>query len=124
MSVASENPKSGLDLVKWLLVFVILSLAVVGNYIFELGALERAIAIVVLVIIAGVVAGQTHKGRTFINFAKESRSEIRKVVWPTRQETMQTTLVVIIATIIMGLLLWGLDAILLRVVSFFTGLGI
>ncbi|WP_019677779.1 preprotein translocase subunit SecE [Arsukibacterium perlucidum] len=124
MSVASENPKSGLDLVKWLLVFVILSLAVVGNYIFELGALERAIAIVVLVIIAGVVAGQTNKGRTFINFAKESRSEIRKVVWPTRQETMQTTLVVIIATIIMGLLLWGLDAILLRVVSFFTGLGI
>lgn len=124
MSVASENPKSGLDLVKWLLVFVILSLAVVGNYIFELGALERAIAIVVLVIIAGVVAAQTHKGRTFINFAKESRSEIRKVVWPTRQETMQTTLVVIIATIIMGLLLWGLDAILLRAVSFFTGLGI
>jgi preprotein translocase subunit SecE len=124
MSVASENPKSGLDLVKWLLVFVILSLAVVGNYIFELGALERAIAIVVLVIVAGVVAGQTNKGRTFINFAKESRTEIRKVVWPTRQETMQTTLVVIIATIIMGLLLWGLDAILLRVVSFFTGLGI
>ncbi len=124
MSVASENPKSGLDLVKWLLVFVILSLAVVGNYIYELGALERAIAIVVLVIIAGVVAAQTNKGRTFINFAKESRTEIRKVVWPTRQETMQTTLVVIIATIIMGLLLWGLDAILLRVVSFFTGLGI
>ncbi|KKO43831.1 preprotein translocase subunit SecE [Arsukibacterium ikkense] len=124
MSVASENPKNGLDLVKWLLVFAILSLAVVGNYVYELGALERAIAIVVLVIIAGVVAAQTNKGRTFINFAKESRTEIRKVVWPTRQETMQTTLVVIIATIIMGLLLWGLDAILLRVVSFFTGLGI
>tara|TARA_R110002126_G_scaffold232892_1_gene377202 strand:+ start:316 stop:690 length:375 start_codon:yes stop_codon:yes gene_type:complete len=124
MSAASENPKSGLDLVKWLLVLAILSVAVVGNYIYELGALERAIAVVVLVIIAGVIAGQTNKGRTFINFAKESRTEIRKVVWPTRQETMQTTLVVIIATIIMGLLLWGLDAILLRVVSFFTGLGI
>jgi preprotein translocase subunit SecE len=124
MSVASENPKSGFDLVKWLLVFVILSTAVVGNYIFELSSLELAIAVVVLVIVAGVIAGQTNKGRTFINFAKESRTEIRKVVWPTRQETMQTTLVVIIATIIMGLLLWGLDAILLRVVSFFTGLGI
>src|SRR5690606_16800501 len=124
MNAASETPKSGFDLIKWLLVFVILSLAVVGNYIYELGALERAIAVVVLVIIAGVVAGQTEKGRTFINFAKESRTEVRKVVWPTRQETMQNTLVVLVATIIMGLILWGLDAILLRVVSFLTGLGI
>jgi preprotein translocase subunit SecE len=124
MNAASETPKSGFDRVKWLLVFVILSLAVVGNYLYELTALEKAIAIVVLVVIAGAVAAQTHKGRTFINFAKESRTEVRKVVWPTRQETMQTTLVVLVATLIMGLLLWGLDAILLRVVSFLTGLGI
>ena len=124
MNAASETPKSGFDVIKWLLVFVILSLAVVGNYIYELGALERAIAIVVLVIIAGVVAGQTQKGKTFINFAKESRTEVRKVVWPTRQETMQTTLVVLVATVIMGLILWGLDGILLRLVSFLTGLGI
>ena len=124
MNAASETSKSGFDIVKWLLVFVILSLAVVGNYLYELTALEKAIAIVVLVVIAGAVAAQTHKGRTFINFAKESRTEVRKVVWPTRQETMQTTLVVLVATVIMGLLLWGLDAILLRVVSFLTGLGI
>ncbi|GAA0566250.1 preprotein translocase subunit SecE [Rheinheimera aquimaris] len=124
MNAASETPKSGFDIVKWLLVFVILSLAVVGNYLYELSALEKAIAIVVLVVIAGAVAAQTHKGKTFINFAKESRTEVRKVVWPTRQETMQTTLVVLVATLIMGLLLWGLDAILLRVVSFLTGLGI
>ena len=124
MNAASETPKSGFDIVKWLLVFVILSLAVVGNYLYELTALEKAIAIVVLVVIAGAVAAQTHKGRTFINFDKESRTEVRKVVWPTRQETMQTTLVVLVATLIMGLLLWGLDAILLRVVSFLTGLGI
>lgn len=124
MSAASENPKSGLDLVKWLLVLVILSLVVVGNYIYELSSLEKAIAIVVLVAAAGFVAAQTTKGKVFLNFAKESRTEVRKVVWPTRQETMQTTIIVIIATIIMGLILWGLDAILLRVVSFFTGLGV
>ena len=123
MSAASETPKSGLDLVKWLLVLVILSLVVVGNYIYELSSLEKAIAIVVLVAAAGFVAAQTYKGKTFLNFAKESRTEIRKVVWPTRQETTQTTIIVLIATVIMGLILWGLDAILLRVVSFFTGLG-
>ncbi|MEH8022462.1 MULTISPECIES: preprotein translocase subunit SecE [Rheinheimera] len=124
MNAASETQKSGFDVIKWLLVFVILSVAVVGNYMYPMSALERAIAIVVLVVIAGAVAAQTHKGKTFINFAKESRTEIRKVVWPTRQETMHTTLVVLVATLIMGVILWGLDAILLRVVSFLTGLGI
>lgn len=124
MNAASETPKSGLDLVKWLAVLVILSLVVVGNYIYELSSLERAIAIVVLVAAAGFVAAQTTKGKIFLNFAKEARTEVRKVVWPTRQETQQTTIIIIIATIIMGLILWGLDAILLRVVSFFTGLGI
>lgn len=124
MNAASETPKSGFDVIKWLLVFAILSAAVVGNYLYELSALERAIAIVVTVIIAGVVAGQTNKGKTFIDFAKEARTEVRKVVWPTRQESTQTTIVVLVATLIMGLLLWGLDAILLRVVSYLTGLGI
>lgn len=124
MNAASETQKSGFDVIKWLLVFVILSVAVVGNYLYPMSALERAIAIVVLVVIAGAVAAQTQKGKTFINFAKESRTEIRKVVWPTRQETMHTTLVVLVATLIMGVILWGLDAILLRVVSFLTGLGI
>lgn len=123
MSATSEAPKNGLDIVKWLLVLVMLSLVVVGNYIYELSSLEKAVAIVVLVAAAGFVAAQTSKGKVFLDFAKESRTEVRKVVWPTRQETMQTTIIVIIATIIMGLILWGLDAILLRVVSFFTGLG-
>ena len=51
MSAVSETPKSGLDLVKWLLVVVILSLIVVGNYIYELSTLEKAIAIVVLLLL-------------------------------------------------------------------------
>ncbi|MDP4530485.1 preprotein translocase subunit SecE [Alkalimonas delamerensis] len=124
MSATSETPKSSLDSVKWLVVFVLLSLIVVGNYIFEFGTLERAIAIVVLVAGAGLVAAQTTKGKTFVAFAKDSRTEVRKVVWPTRQETTQTTMIVMVATLIVGLILWGLDAILLRVVSFFTGVGV
>ena len=124
MSATSETPKSSLDSVKWLVVFVLLSLIVVGNYIFEFGTLERAIAIVVLVAGAGLVAAQTSKGKTFVAFAKDSRTEVRKVVWPTRQETTQTTMIVMVATLIVGLILWGLDAILLRVVSFLTGVGV
>ncbi|MCC5827765.1 MULTISPECIES: preprotein translocase subunit SecE [Alkalimonas] len=124
MSATSETPKSSLDSVKWLVVFVLLSLVVVGNYIFDFGTLERAIAIVVLVAGAGLVAAQTAKGKIFVAFAKDARTEVRKVVWPTRQETTQTTIIVMIATLIVGLILWGLDAILLRIVSFFTGVGV
>ncbi|MCH8539043.1 MAG: preprotein translocase subunit SecE [Alkalimonas sp.] len=124
MSATSESPKSSLDTVKWLVVFVLLSLIVLGNYLFEFSTLERAVALVVLIAAAGLVAAQTAKGKTFIGFARDARTEVRKVVWPTRQETTQTTIIVMIATLIVGLLLWGLDAILLRVVSFFTGLGV
>ncbi|MEE2003360.1 preprotein translocase subunit SecE [Alkalimonas sp. MEB108] len=124
MSATSETPKSSLDSVKWLVVFVLLSLIVVGNYLFDFGTLERAVAIVVLVAGAGLVAAQTSKGKTFVAFAKDARTEVRKVVWPTRQETTQTTIIVMVATLIVGLILWGLDAILLRIVSFFTGVGV
>lgn len=124
MSATSETPKSSLDSVKWLVVFALLSLVVVGNYIFDFGTLERAVAIVVLVAGAGLVAAQTSKGKTFVAFAKDARTEVRKVVWPTRQETTQTTIIVMVATLIVGLILWGLDAILLRIVSFFTGVGV
>jgi preprotein translocase subunit SecE len=59
-----------------------------------------------------------------VSFAKESRTEVRKVVWPSRQEATQTTLIVVVATVIVALILWGLDGILVRVVGFLTGLEI
>ena len=71
----------------------------------------------------GILA-TTEKGRTFIAFAKEARIEVRKVIWPTRQEATHTTFIVIIATVIMALILWGLDGILFRAVGFLTGLEI
>jgi preprotein translocase subunit SecE len=58
------------------------------------------------------VASQTAQGVAFIELARAARSEIRKVVWPTRQEATQTTLVVVVVVIVMSLLLWGLDTFL------------
>ena len=89
----------------------------------EISVLYRAIAIVVVVGIAGFIAATTEKGSTFLSFAKESRTEVRKVVWPTRQEANQTTLIVLAATLVMALILWGLDGIIVRVVGFITGIG-
>ncbi|MBP5143215.1 preprotein translocase subunit SecE, partial [Pseudomonas chlororaphis] len=52
---------------------------------------------------------------------KEARTEIRKVVWPTRQETTQTTLIVVAVVLVMALLLWGLDSLLGWLVSLIVG---
>lgn len=124
MNAATEAPKSGLDLVKWLVVFAILTSLVVANSVFEFSTLQLAIGLVVLIPLTGFIAAQTGKGREFLTFAKEAKLEVRKVVWPTRQETNQTTLIVAVVTLIMALILFGLDWVLLKLVSFLTGLGI
>ncbi|WP_137165700.1 preprotein translocase subunit SecE [Salinimonas lutimaris] len=124
MSEKTENSSNPLDMFKWVIVFALLAGVITANYIYgELSVLYRAIGAVVLVAIAGFIAATTEKGSAFITFAKDSRMEVRKVVWPTRQETNQTTLIVMVATLVMGLILWGLDGILVRLVSFITGIG-
>ncbi|GGA90978.1 protein translocase subunit SecE [Neiella marina] len=113
-----------MDGLKWGLVFILLGGAVVGNYMLaDLSVALRVAGVIVLIAVALVVAAQTSKGQTAVAFAKESRTEVRKVVWPTRQEAVQTTLIVFAVTAVMALLLWGLDAILVRVVAFITGVG-
>jgi len=126
MNASTENQEtSSFDTLKWGVIFLLLIGAVAGNYVFaEQSVLIRAVVVVVLIAIAGLIAMQTEKGRNAVIFAKESRTEVRKVVWPTRQEAIQTTGIVLVATFIMSLLLWGLDSILFQVVGFITGLKV
>lgn len=113
----------GQEMMKWLVFFALLALAIWGNsYFGQLNLPLRALAVVIIIAIAGAVALTTSKGKAAVVFAREARTEVRKVVWPTRQETLQTTLIVAVVTAIMSLILWGLDGILVRLVSFITGL--
>ncbi|MFP1910531.1 preprotein translocase subunit SecE [Lonsdalea quercina] len=113
----------GLEMLKWLIVAVLLFAAVVGNYYYrELSLPLRALAVVILIAVAGGIALLTTKGKATVLFAREARTEVRKVIWPTRQETLHTTLIVAAVTAVMSLILWGLDGILVRLVSFITGL--
>ncbi|CAH6783281.1 Sec translocon subunit SecE [Vibrio chagasii] len=124
MKANAETPdsSSAADTMKWVVAFVLLAAAVVGNYLYgELSVVIRAAGVVVLIAAALGVAATTTKGKAAIDFAKESRMEIRKVVWPTRQETMQTTLIVLAVCIVMSLVLWGIDGIMVRLVSLATG---
>ena len=114
--VTSEGTK--LDALKWLVVVAIVAVGVVGNSMFAgESLLYRVLALLALALVAGFVAFQTGRGRAFYQLCKEAKNEIRKVVWPTRQETLQTTAVVVVAVLIVGLLLWGLDSLLGWVVS-------
>ena len=56
-------------------------------------------------------------------YIQESQSELKKVVWPTRQETLQTTLVVFVAVLVMGIFFWILDWILGSVTAALAGRG-
>jgi preprotein translocase subunit SecE len=124
MKANAENQSSsgGMDALKWVAVFALLAAAVVGNYLYsDVSVVLRAAAIVVLVAAAGGIAALTAKGKTAIAFARESRMEVRKVVWPTRQEATQTTFIVLAVTVIMALALWGIDGIMVRLVRLVTG---
>lgn len=125
MSVNTEAQESGrgLDRVKWLLVTILLIAAVYGNYYYrDLNLPLRATGVVVVILSAALVALTTVKGRACIVFAREAQIEIRKVIWPTRQEALHTTLITAAVTAVMSLILWGLDGILVRLLSFITGL--
>ena len=124
MSANVEQPNKGLDLVKWIIAIALLAGAVVANNMFETeSVLIRAVGIVAAVIIAGFFAAATFKGKTFLAFAKESKTEIRKVVWPTRQETTQTTFIIFVATAIIAVMLYFIDMFLRWGVNFLTGVG-
>lgn len=98
------------DKIKWLLVLLILGFGIWGNsYFSEESFLYRVIAIIGLSIVAILIAASTQKGIIIWELFKASRTEIRKVIWPTRQETTQTTAIVFIMLLVVALILWLLD---------------
>jgi preprotein translocase subunit SecE len=119
MNAKSEAKGSSLDLLRWVAVALLVVAAVVGNQYFsgEL-ILYRVVGILLVAGLAAFLALQTGRGQAFWGLLREARTEIRKVVWPTRQETMQTTAVVVVVVVVMALLLWGLDSFLGWLVSF------
>ncbi|MDH4651632.1 preprotein translocase subunit SecE [Pseudomonas sp. JS3066] len=122
MNAKAEAKETRFDVLKWVVVVALVAVGVVGNQYFSSEPiLYRVLALLALAAVAAVVALQTAKGRTFFVLAKEARAEIRKVVWPTRQETTQTTLIVVAVVLVMALLLWGLDTLLGWLVSLIVG---
>jgi preprotein translocase subunit SecE len=118
----TENSSSSMDGLKWAVTIILLVAIIVGNYMYgeEVHIVARVLILLVMAALALLSAALTEKGKTFVGFAKDSRLEVRKVVWPTRQETVQTTLIILAVSTIVGLVLWGLDGVFVRLVAFIT----
>jgi preprotein translocase subunit SecE len=118
MAEKIESEAGKQDWIKWLIVAVIVGAAVYANSYFAAeSVLLRVIGLLAAAGVAGWIAAQTVKGRAFVNLCLDARVEIRKVVWPSRQETTQTTIVVLIVIFIVALILWLLDSALNGVIS-------
>ena len=122
MNTKVDTKYDPLNVAKWVAVTVLVTIGVVGNqYYAEESFLYRLLALLVLGGIASVAAFATTQGAAFLKLIKEARIEIRKVVWPTRPETMQTTLIVLAVVLVTALILWGLDTLLGWLASLIIG---
>ena len=124
MSTQTETTQSGgLDIIKLIIAAAVIIGGLYSYYYYEF---ELALPLRVLMVLGGAGVGiaigmMSTQGQRLWHFIQGSRVEIRKVVWPTRQETTQTAIAVFVFTLIMALFFWGLDSVLLWVTRQFVG---
>ncbi len=115
---------SALDVVKLVAAVAILVAGVASFYVFDQYPAAVRWLVVLVAVAAGIfVALQSAQGRELWQFVQGSRVELRKVVWPTREDTTKMTLVVVAAILVMGLFFWLLDMMLGAITRYLTGQG-
>ncbi len=82
----------------------------------EVSILIRVGVILLALVVAAFIAASSQYGASLIEFSKGSRTELRKMVWPTRAETIQTTGIVLVLVVIVALFLWLIDAVVFQII--------
>jgi len=122
MAAQAEPSASAFDTAKLVLAVGVIIAGIVGFYYFSAHALlYRVLGMLGVAGVAIALIYNTAMGGSIWEFLKESRMEVRKVIWPTRQETVQATLVVVALVFLVGLILWLLDMFLFWGISSMTG---
>ena len=114
MNAKIEQAGGGLaNLAKLIAALLVLAGGVFAFYWFtEVAAAIRVVGIIAAVGVALAIAAFTDQGRAAREYLSESQFELRKVVWPTRQETLQTTLVILVVVVVVSIVLWLIDMLL------------
>ncbi|MEO0972740.1 MAG: preprotein translocase subunit SecE [Pseudomonadota bacterium] len=124
MEAKQSSGGSLLDTMKLALALAVAVSGVVAYYYFpSASVLLRVPAVLAGLGIGLAIAATASQGRQFVDFMRGARVELRKVVWPKREETIQTTLIVLLFAITMGVFFWVLDLGLGWVVRLITGRG-
>ncbi len=110
-----------MDKIKFVIIFLLVGAGIYGFYHYvDQPFLYRVLGLLVLISIAFGLAATTQAGSNGINFGRAAVVEMRKTVWPTKKETMQTTAIVMVMVVIMGLVLWLFDTILVSIIRWLT----
>jgi preprotein translocase subunit SecE len=119
-----EASHATLDTVKLALAVILLGGGLASFYLLvDVSKLVRVLGLLGAIGVAVAIALQTDKGRSISAFISDSQVEVRKVVWPTRKETVNTTLAVMVVVIITALILWLLDMGLGMLMKYLMGQG-
>jgi preprotein translocase subunit SecE len=124
MTEQAQEGATALDTAKLTAGVAIVVAGVVGFYLLGAQPIWLRWLIVLTAMVLGALVGlQSYQGKTFKAFVQSARVELRKVVWPNRQETMQVTIVVVVMVVALSLFFWGLDTILALLTRWLTGHG-
>ncbi len=124
MNAKVETEVSRFDGLKMTLAVLLLAGGIGAFYYFEDQLLVvRVLGLLAVAGVAVFIAAQSSMGKGVLGFVTGAQSEVRRVVWPTRAETVQTTLAVLFIVLLVGIALWLLDMVLLWAIKLLTGQG-
>lgn len=122
--IENQDNSSSLDTVKMVLSLAVLIGAIVAYYVFDdMHPVVRVLGVVAGAAVSMFILYQTSVGKSWFQYLSLAKREVRQVVWPTRPETVQMTLIVFVVVILVGIFLWLVDMFFLWAVKLLTGQG-
>ena len=123
MKTMQNDKLSFREILTWVAVLLVTTAAFAGTYYFHISGPIKAVVWIVWLVATLILGFFTSKGQQIFLFSKEAKVELQKVVWPNRQETIQTTTIVMAMVAITGFVLWGIDSGMMWAIGKITHLG-
>ena len=123
MNSLNEDQSKIQDVLWWLAIAIITTGAFFCTYYYTFSGPIQSIIWLAWFVLTLLLGYLTTKGKQVFAFALEAKIELLKVVWPTRQETIQTTIIVMVMVALTGFILWGIDSVMMWVIAKITHLG-